>query len=258
MTTVLVFVGLLAAAIATPLGISERIVGGSNTLDHPYIVSIRWFDSYTCGGAILTEKWVLTAAHCVLDTDTVYRFFNVAAGTNLRTQGSPSRSRISDIGIHPGWNEKTTQHDIALLKLKTPLTLSESIKTIPIEETYDNSVRKCTALGWGLLSPTKKTVPMTLQQITTTTVPYQKCKSLFTQVVVDPLSQICTLAGKGKGSCFGDSGSPLVCSKNGRDVVVGVFSWVAGRADECAVGLPDGYTRVSYYAEWIHDYIKKH
>ncbi len=101
-----------------------RIVGGetASSATWGWAVSINIADTYLCGGSIISSSWVITAAHCVngvpASTITVY------AGSNIRWSGTQSRV-ASQVIVHSHYNPDTFVNDIALLKLDTPLTMTD-------------------------------------------------------------------------------------------------------------------------------------
>ncbi len=101
-----------------------RIVGGetASAATWSWAVSLNIANTYLCGGSIISSSWVITAAHCVngvkASTITVY------AGSNLRWSGTQSRV-ASQVIVHPDYNTDTYVNDIALLKLATPLIMTD-------------------------------------------------------------------------------------------------------------------------------------
>jgi len=102
----------------------NRIVGGetASVAAWTWAVSLNIANTYLCGGSIISSSWVITAAHCVngyrASSITVY------AGSNLRWSGTQSRV-ASQVVVHPDYNTDTYVNDIALLKLATPLIMTD-------------------------------------------------------------------------------------------------------------------------------------
>jgi secreted trypsin-like serine protease len=108
-----------------------RIVGGENAsaATWGWVVSVSIANSYLCGGSILSSSWVITAAHCVYGGYSASQV-TIYAGSLVRFSGTQS-STGSNIVIHPSYNPQTYENDLALIKLATPLTMSDpSIATI--------------------------------------------------------------------------------------------------------------------------------
>ena len=123
----LLLAGLVGGLSAQALGETdtEMIVGGAAAPDGKYPWQVRLYSSDDdvvgfCGGSIIDEKWILTAAHCLLDTDAVV----VGYGSNDRTKTTKIESE--KIIVHPGYiaGEKA---DVALVKLKAPIPNAKAI-----------------------------------------------------------------------------------------------------------------------------------
>ncbi|XP_063917903.1 chymotrypsin-1-like [Zophobas morio] len=252
-TTVLVFFALLAAAIATPLGFNSggRIVGGSNatTGQYPFIVSLRTpSDSHNCGGSLIRNNWVVTAAHCVSGYPVNY--YTVVAGITQLNSPTGIRRKVSQVIVNSGWNSWTIENDVAVIQLDEPLTLSPTIQTIQLDVKNFDEERPCTVVGWGRLSA-GGVIPNNLQYLESLTIPLSRCRSLWGSINPVFDSQVCTLTRSGEGACNGDSGGPLICNEDGSDKLCGIVSW----GSPCARGMPDVFTRVSTYADWIQSQI---
>ena len=102
----------------------SRIVGGENATSATWgwAVSLSISPGYLCGGSIISDSWVVTAAHCV--NDATPSQVTVYAGSNRRWVGTQTRT-VSKIIVHPSYSSTTYVNDIALLKLSTPLTMSD-------------------------------------------------------------------------------------------------------------------------------------
>jgi secreted trypsin-like serine protease len=101
-----------------------RIVGGENANSDTWgwAVSISIGNSYLCGGSILSSLWVITAAHCV--SGFTASQITIYAGSTIRYSGTQS-STGSNLIVHPSYNSTTYVNDIALLRLASPLIMSD-------------------------------------------------------------------------------------------------------------------------------------
>merc|ERR1712079_245913 len=138
--------------LENPNGIEDRIVGGHEAAHHewPWQVALFIDDAWFCGGALISDEWVMTAAHCADGAS----YFDIMAGAhNVRASSEPHRVEITSYNgwTHPGWNHNTLENDIALIELPSPLSFNEYIKPscMPMAgDTADvNEMVTCT--GWG-------------------------------------------------------------------------------------------------------------
>ncbi len=280
----LLLAGLVGGLSAQALGETdtEMIVGGAAAPDGKYPWQVRLYSSDDdvvgfCGGSIIDEKWILTAAHCLLDTDAVV----VGYGSNDRTKTTKIESE--KIIVHPGYiaGEKA---DVALVKLKTPIPNAKAIAYV--DPAQDKSLlpdgANVVVTGWGaiwdfqafnnavdvmagrrtvserkLLNDEELQAPRKLHEVDIQVIDPTECKSVYQSLNVPAFSigdtEICAtgLTG-GKDSCFGDSGGPLVvAADNDRGYAqVGIVSW----GPQCGNPLyPGVYTRVSSFSKWIKD-----
>jgi len=259
---------------------TDMIVGGqpAEEGDFPYqvrIYSVGNDDIGFCGGSVIGDKWVLTAAHCVMDVDKVM----VGYGSVDRTQ--TKRIPSEKILMHPDYLEgKAT--DVALIKLQDPIGGPDRIIRLADAQTENSSVTpgaKLVVSGWGARWEVQKDTdvmnllkslssgkqleelyyPRLLHWVQVQPIETEQCKSLYKQMN-SPLkvedTEICAMQpGARKDSCYGDSGGPLVvpAADGEQPVQVGVVSWGEWCAHET---LPGVYARVSSFKGWIDDTIK--
>ncbi|XP_014471749.1 PREDICTED: serine protease 53-like [Dinoponera quadriceps] len=240
---VYVLLVFIALACAVQGGLIPRIVGGKDAPvgKYPYQVSLRFAGSHSCGGSILDEKNVLTAAHCLQGRENYLHLLKVHAGTNFQNETGDVYSTAS-IKIHKDFNIVQLINDLGIIHVSTPIKFNAKVQPIQLTTTnVDNGACKLT--GWGSTRLGGST-PNNLQEIDLQVYPYNKCKIMHSQVRE---SHICSLTKEGEGACHGDSGGPLVVNDAGSVVQVGIVSF--GRP--CAVGYPDVYTRVYSFRNWI-------
>ncbi|KAK9758553.1 Trypsin [Popillia japonica] len=255
-----------------------RIVGGKQAYEgqFPYQVSLQNTSKiHFCGGSILNEQWILTAAHCIPDMSP--KQLLVYTGSVLKSSGgtwhevakivSHKKFSMSLLLVYTGsvlkssggtWHEvaKIVSHkkfsmsllragnDIALLKLMHKLEFSNLVQPIQLE-TADNKPVRGVISGWGrIYSLNRPETSEHLLYVEAKTMTNQQCQSYGYSKNV-----ICTVAYFEKGVCLGDSGGPLVANEK----QIGIASYVIG---DCAIGNPDVYTKVSTYIEWIKDNMK--
>lgn len=235
-----------------------RIVGGAiaPVYAHPYLagllIDIVGFTSPSaCGGSLLSSTRVLTAAHCWFDGNFQAHRFTVVLGSPFLFHGGV-RVFASAIAVHPNYDSRTFANDIAMLYLPVAVPLSGLIQTIALpsgpllEMDYTN--KHVTAAGYGRYSDfTTPTTNTMARNVKLEVIPISKCRRFYGNIVQD--SNICTNGYGGVGICQGDSGGPLTMNVDGREVLIGVSSFVA--RDGCELEFPSAFARVSSYIDWI-------
>ncbi|XP_052835865.1 chymotrypsin-2 [Drosophila gunungcola] len=222
----------------------QRIVGGQVADEGfaPYQISLQGISgAHSCGGAIISERWVLTAAHCVVNAD--IQWLVVVTGTNKYDQPG-GRYLLEAIHIHCNYDTPEMHNDIALLQLIEPIVWNERTQPIPLPLVPMQPGDEVILTGWG------STVlwgasPIDLQVLYLQFVPHRECKILLSGDEDCDVGHICTFSRQGEGACHGDSGGPLI--SNG--YLVGLVNW----GWPCATGVPDVHASVYFYRSWIRD-----
>lgn len=242
----------------TPLNRSlhTKIIGGfdADIKSFPYIVSIRKQRTHICGGAYIHKFWVLTAAHCLVESKSKARpilsnvnNFELRMGATSLYSNEAQVRIPKRLTIHSNYNPNIYLHDIALVKIKQPFIASETVGLIGIvkkEPNYNKTIAKIA--GWGLTDPDANEETIMLKMTSLQIIPKEKCKEIYSgRAYNDHFKDnkvIC--AGYSKhDTCTGDSGGPLVY----KNLVIGLTSFGAG----CGSGRPTLYTNVYYYRNWF-------
>ncbi|XP_068162155.1 serine protease 27 [Antennarius striatus] len=239
----------------------NRIVGGMDAMDGawPWQVDVQTQTSgHICGASIITEKWVLSAAHCFPNPSDVSSYIIYAGryqlnGLNLHE----SSHRIRKVVIPEGYVEPHRGGDLALVELSSPVTWSDYVSPIclPSSGTLFPAGMPCYVTGWGNI---RDNVPLpgvgTLQEVQVPIISQSSCQAMYQLNPVEQVDilfdMICAgLQEGGKDSCQGDSGGPLVCKMvNGTWVQAGVVSFGLDCARENQPGV---YTRLTSYSDFI-------
>ncbi|CAL7950620.1 unnamed protein product [Xylocopa violacea] len=246
-----------------PLVKSARIVGGKSASfgEWPWQVLVReatWLGLFTknkCGGVLITDKYVITAAHC--QPGFLATLVAVFGEYDLSGELEPKRSvtrNVRRVIVNRGYNPTTFENDLALLELESPIQFDVHIVPICMpEDGIDFTGRMATVTGWGRLKYNGG-VPSVLQEVQVPIIKNSVCQEMFqigghSKLILD--SFLCAGYANGqKDSCEGDSGGPLVMQRpDGRWFLVGTVS----HGITCAAPyLPGVYMRTTFFKPWLH------
>lgn len=228
------------------------IVGGKAARDGawPWQIALFQRGSFICGGSIVQERWVVTAAHCVERAPA--SDFQVLAGTNDRASGG-TRVAVSRVVVHPRYDRRTEDNDIALLQLASPLRQTPVRPITAAQEArFAAPGTQATITGWGATREGGGS-PRRLQEARVPIRPQAYCRRHLGAGDVTARMLCAGLNRGGVDSCQGDSGGPLVVQEaGGRWLLAGVTSWGVGCARPNQPGV---YTRVSQFNDWIASHI---
>jgi MYXO-CTERM domain-containing protein len=232
---------------------SAAIVGGAaaDISTAPYQVSTQGGQGHVCGGTIVTDRWIISAAHCGQPS-------RVVAGTTQLSQAAQGQTvNVKRTIIYPQYNNDPSQGaDLALIELETPLNLNgTTVKAIRPQVRPDSQLEQpgviAKVTGWGALaagggSPdTLQAVEVPLISLADASADYQE--NLSSDQIAAGLRGV-----GGKDACQGDSGGPLVVTDpaTNETVLVGVVSWGQGCAE---ADYPGMYARVSSFRSFIDE-----
>nr|XP_026485598.1 transmembrane protease serine 9-like [Vanessa tameamea] len=230
--------------------ISVRIVGGRRAEPHsfPWTVAIMKIDKLHCGGAVITDRHILTAGHCFKWDDV--KLLTVLMGLdNLEHLEDVEKRSILKTVIHKDFTTTAVrdENDIAIATINKPVKFSKIIIPICLPDSgQDFSDRVGTVVGWGRLGVDKSSSKV-LMKASLRILNDEDCMNSKLSTHLKP-TMMCAFS-KGKDGCQGDSGGPLIVFEgDGRYVQAGVVSWGIGCADPRYPGV---YTKVSNYIDWI-------
>jgi len=177
----------------------------------------------------------------------------VRAGDHSRTKVEPGEEtiQVARFIIHPQYNPKTTENDVAILKLQRGFTLGPTKRVICLPQPNQSlpAGTQCVITGWGTTRYEGK-MPDALQEALVPIVSDSVCndRSHYAGMLNQNVMFCAGRLTGGVDSCQGDSGGPLVCKQGNSWVIQGVTSWGNGCAD---ANYPGVYTRVSTFTNWI-------
>ncbi|NXP80309.1 GRAA protein, partial [Ramphastos sulfuratus] len=234
------------------LGSCVDIIGGHEVAPHsrPFMALIKGPNESVCGGALIKEDWVLTAAHCNVKGARV-----ILGAHSLKENAKEKQRQVFQIAKqipYPYYSSCSKENDIMLLQLRKRAVLGKAVRLIPLPTSADdpNPGTTCTVAGWGKTRNSERKLSDTLREVNVTVISRRICndKSHYNNNPVITSNMICAgSTNGGKDSCNGDSGGPLRCN----NVMKGITAF--GKANKCgAVDGPGVYTRLTkQYLHWI-------
>lgn len=244
---------------------SLPIIGGSatNIEEVPWQIQLVKNGNPGCGGSILSETWIVTAAHCVYEE--LPSVFQVAAGIRSLTDIGVSGQLVdvAEVIVHPDFNGATTDgNDLALIELATPLNLSPAgVSTIAIASESDSvagvdrvgTYGRLSGWGWAhwrqfQMNPYLKSVDIPI----ISNAEANAVLSQWDQQLLDSGLAGGYLNQSRAGTCFGDSGGPLVVQNADRtgSLLAGIVSWGPDCMEDAN---PQMFTRVASFHDWIRE-----
>nr|XP_055023656.1 chymotrypsin-like elastase family member 2A [Misgurnus anguillicaudatus] len=249
-------VGAYGCGLPTYPPVVKRVVGGEDVRPHswPWQISLQYSSGgnwhHTCGGTLISNEWVLTAAHCISSSRT-YRVYLGKHNLKEEEDGSLAIAPAKII-VHENWSSFFIRNDIALIKLETPITPSDTVvpACIPADGAILPHNEPCYVTGWGRLY-TNGPIADNLQQALLPVVDYETCSKSDWWGSQVTRNMVCAGGDGIVSGCNGDSGGPLNCKgDDGAWEVHGIVSFGSGLSCNYAK-KPTVFTRVSGYVDWI-------
>ncbi|XP_062866475.1 transmembrane protease serine 3 [Trichomycterus rosablanca] len=227
-------------------GLQTRIVGGNESISgqYPWQVSLQYQNQYICGGSLITNQWIVTAAHCVYGFDNP-SLWSVRVGLIDQPGNGAQDLAVMKILYHGTYHPEGLSYDIGLIKITQPVTFNDNIQPICLPN-FEEGIKPgslCWISGWGA-TDTGGEVSASLQSAPVQLLSTKACE----RPGLTPWN-ICAgyLAG-GADICQGDSGGPLAC-KVSVWKLLGAASWDQGCGKKNSPGV---YTSITYALQWIH------
>ncbi|KAF2897099.1 hypothetical protein ILUMI_09080 [Ignelater luminosus] len=262
----------------------DRIIGGNKTslFEYPWMALLNYNTgsgtSFRCGGTVINDRYILTAAHCLTNLKTL-KLVSVRLGEHdINTERDCEKSDygdeycsdpVQDIDIeesipHPDYNATVFTSDIGLIRLAKPINISvESVRPICLPTTkelkeYKLLDTKLIVTGWGATETGRRS--SVLLYVNVPVITEEVCRKAYEASPAKiNYKQICAGGQNGMDSCGGDSGGPLqnfiVHNGDLRGVQFGVVSFGPRFCGQ--EGFPGVYTRIDYYMDWILNTLRR-
>uniref|UniRef100_T1ISX7 Peptidase S1 domain-containing protein n=1 Tax=Strigamia maritima TaxID=126957 RepID=T1ISX7_STRMM len=214
---------------------------------------------FVCGGSLIGDRVVITAAHCIKNSQPQTLKIRLGEYDTQSTQEVFPHTDVdvTEIIIHKQFNPHNAYNDIAILILANDVTFAEHIDTICLPDIGEEFTgKKCQVTGWG-----KNAFDLTgeyqrlLKSVTLPEVPHGLCEAQLQRTRLGSFFELnqnfmCAGGEEGVDACKGDGGGPLVCEHNGVYKLAGVVAWGIGCGQK---EVPGVYVKVANYLKWLDD-----
>jgi len=239
----------------------NRIVGGDRAglNEFPWRAALfyrtnRGF-SYFCAGGVLSNNWIVTAAHCAKAAQDNNLDVYIDLGDHDFSTATETYHQLfeaADVIIHPRYNQDTMDNDIALIQLSQPYEDAPNIAPICLPFNYRGenfNGKTVVASGWGAEKEGQKDTPMIIRKVDLDVLSTEKCRPYFRPRSRITNNMLCTLKPK-KDTCQGDSGGTIdyMDPETKQYMAIGIVSWGYGCARDNKPGV---YTKVTNYLDWM-------
>ncbi|XP_068127852.1 mast cell protease 1A-like [Hyperolius riggenbachi] len=222
-----VFLPLFAATFTLLIHtyVCMEIIGGKEAIPHsrPYMAFL-----YTpvgnvakvCGGTLINSRWILTAAHCLINDATTIK---LGLHSRSREDRYVQTFQVSKWRPHPHYNAETNDNDIQLVQLSGKATLSYGVGTLKLPTTFSDVEPGtiCESAGWGMTTNNEEDgISDKLMEVSLPVESRKECAAVWKRLYNITKNMMCTREPEGgKDACRGDSGGPLICHGEIRGVV---------------------------------------
>jgi hypothetical protein len=235
--------------------LNAKITGGTNTLisDFPWQVYFIT-GNYRCGGSIISNRWVVTAAHCTFNrgggaipADSM--FVQVGADNPINHPLAGNTYAVNQTIVNAGYDSQTLLNDIALLRLKDTINFTNAtpIKLVTTDDAAQGAIDPGVmswVTGWGLTHVNPQALPTALQKVQLPIVSNAQAATVWGPIPATDL--MAGFLNGNKDACNGDSGGPLVVPVWGEYKLAGIVSWGSSNCNTYGA-----YTSVSDMESWI-------
>ncbi|NXE88534.1 TM11E protease, partial [Menura novaehollandiae] len=233
----------------------ERIIGGQRAREGewPWQASIQLDGTHRCGASIISNTWLVTAAHCFRGGRDPRRW---TASFGILLRPPKQKKFVRRIIVHERYGDVVLdhEHDVAVVELASAIEFTSDVHSVCLPEashTFPDNI-SCFVTGWGALENDGERYSVNqLRQAEVKIISTEICNSRQAYGGAITPGMLCAGYLDGQvDACQGDSGGPLVhANSRGIWYLVGIVSW----GDDCGKrNKPGVYTRVTYYRNWIH------
>lgn len=236
--------------------VHSRVIGGEVTTIEKlggYLVALRYRDEFTCGGTLLEERFVVSAAHCFLGR-TLKSAWTVSGGISHLSE-TGVQVDLLDYVVPAVFREKSMHMDVAVILLKTPLK-GDNIATATLCNRKLSEGLLLKVSGWGLIDPNATSPYQTIRTVTVPVLNKKRCRKNYKKALLLTHSMFCAGVLGTKDACTFDSGGPLIYDPpdEGKKELCGIVSFGISCASPKFAGV---YTDVNYVKPFIERTIMK-
>ncbi|XP_058814555.1 transmembrane protease serine 9-like [Topomyia yanbarensis] len=235
----------------------------TNSKEFAHLVAIGWKQvdgevEWRCSGTLIAEDFVLTAAHCTQDDGKEPT--TIRAGDldlySAKDDHFAQQQDIAEIIRHPEFNFTSAYHDVALIKLAKPVTVTDFITPACLYTNESLSSQKLYATGWDFytdVSPPIYNTPLKLIDQDRCKFSYRDLKEAFRKGI----NRMLMCAGDELlTNCPGDTGGPLQVKLLSSSKYTPFVAGVSALGVPCGQTTPGVYAKISHYINWIEDVTK--
>jgi len=270
---------LICCGSCGPIAFDDKIIGGSDASIHeyPWMAALKYekdgrLPQIACGGSLINQRYVLTAAHCLTQEWKLGKLIQVVLAEYhlLNTTDcvgevcvNASHIDIEKMIFHKNYSSETNENDIGLIRLKDNIEYSEFIRPICLPTTVGLVPSKPPDMleisGWG--ETLRARLSQIKQSLFVPVYDFTECKNKYSKLPNSNInlseSQLCAGGRNREDACKGDSGGALMKVFNKSDkryVIEGVLSFGHSLCTE--EGWPSVYSRVSSFESWIREHVQ--